>query len=92
MARAGSRGHHLPVVMMRMGVGVQGLGVLGGDVEGGFLNRMGLSSDGLWSNTTSPHQRRRVRLSCLWAEGVSVDGWQGRAKVPSTVQVVMGGV
>lgn len=55
MARARTRRHHLPVVVMKMGVGVQGLGVLRGNVEGGLLNWVGFSSDRLGSNAASPH-------------------------------------
>lgn len=63
--RAGPCGHHLPVVMMGVGVGVQGFGVLRGDVEGGLLDWVGLSGHWLWSNAASPHQWGRVSLSCL---------------------------
>ncbi|TNN59868.1 hypothetical protein EYF80_029917 [Liparis tanakae] len=35
---------------------MQGLRVLWGDMEGGLLDWVSLSSDRLWSNTTSPHQ------------------------------------
>lgn len=45
VARARTRRHHLPVVVVEMGVGVQGLGVLGGNVEGGLLDWVGFSSD-----------------------------------------------
>lgn len=92
VAGARPRGHHLAVVMMRMDVGMQGLGVLRGDMERCLLDWVCLTGDRLWSNATSPNQWRRVRLSCLWTEGVTVDGWHGCAKVTSTVQVVMGGV
>lgn len=85
MPRAGPCGHHLPVVMMGVGVGVQGFGVLRGDVEGGLLDWVGLSGHRLWSDPTSPHQWGRVRLSCLWTEGVTVDGWHHCPKVPPAV-------
>lgn len=65
MARAWSCSHHRPVVVMSMRVGMQGLRVLRGNVEGGLLDWVSLSGDRLWSNTTSPHQRGWVRLSCL---------------------------
>lgn len=65
MARAWTSGHHLPVVVMTMGVGMKGLGVLRGNMEGGLLDWVSLPSDRLWSDATSPHQGGRVRLSCL---------------------------
>lgn len=65
VAWAWPRGHHLPVVVMSVWVGMQGLRVLRGNMEGGLLDWVCLSSDGLWSNATSPHQRGWVRLSCL---------------------------
>lgn len=58
-------GHHLPVVVMTMRVGMQGLGVLRGNMEGGLLDWVSFPSDRLWSDAPSPHQWGRVRLSCL---------------------------